>query len=209
MASMGKTRASRGPRKNKAAFAPPGSCEHLSIWRVMGDKPLAKAIRPVRVEGDTVYIPLSQGLETAVDICDLATVEGINWHAAEDHCTFYAVKSFIRGSPRGTQTRLHRIIMQAPPDLVVDHIDGNGLNNRRSNLRVVTQRENLINRGKFAPRSSRYKGVSFESSRGLWRASIWYGERHHHLGRYSSEEAAYEAYCIAALKNHGEFANLG
>ncbi|OPY45858.1 MAG: AP2 domain protein [Methanosaeta sp. PtaU1.Bin028] len=84
----------------------------------------------------------------------------------------------------------------------IDHINGNGLDNRLENLRLVTRAENAYNRRKSPGRTSQYKGVYFDSDRGKWRASIKVNGRTIQLGRYETEEEAAIAYRIAARKYH-------
>lgn len=99
---------------------------------------------------------------------------------------------------------LHREIMKPPPELVVDHINGNGLDNRKKNLRICTQAQNVRNR---APIKGRYKGVSSRGG-GVWRARITVDGRMIYLGDHLSEIAAAKAYDQAAIRFHGEFARL-
>src|SRR3990167_2833786 len=93
-----------------------------------------------------IELPLYDGTPTLIDDEDLPLVDRWAWH----HQILGGGLSYARRSnSRGRRPRtiyMHRVIMNAPSGLVVDHIDGNGLNNQRSNLRVVTARENLWNR---------------------------------------------------------------
>lgn len=89
-----------------------------------------------------------------------------------------------------------------------DHIDGNGLNNQRSNLRPSDRFQNAHNRGKHAPTSSSYKGVSWHGQTGKWRARIMDHNRPVSLGLHPDEAVAALAYDIAAKERFGEFARL-
>jgi AP2 domain/HNH endonuclease len=90
----------------------------------------------------------------------------------------------------------------------VDHINGNGLDNRRTNLRPATSAENARNRRSQRGSSSPYKGVSWIRSRRNWRANLRVGDRLIHLGSYTDPADAARAYDAAALKYFGEFARL-
>lgn len=101
---------------------------------------------------------------------------------------------------------LHREIMQAPDGLTVDHISGDRLDNRRSNLRVCTTQQNTWNRRKKAsPSTSVYVGVSFDRHKGKWKAAIREDGRGVTLGYFDSEEEAAAAYQTAALRVRGQF----
>lgn len=96
--------------------------------------------------------------------------------------------------------------------MMIDHKNGNGLDNRRSNLRFCTNAQNQHNQRKWGsrsgkPLSSRYKGVSWHR-RGHWRAKIQAQGKRRYLGQFQSEEAAARAYDRAARELHGEFAVL-
>lgn len=107
---------------------------------------------------------------------------------------------------RGT-VQLHREIMKPGPGLVVDHIDGNALNNRRSNLRVATTSQNTANSRKPArASSSRFKGVSWDAGNKMWRAGVEHMGKNHFLGFYTTEEEAHSKYMERAKMIWGEFA---
>lgn len=113
-----------------------------------------------------------------------------------------------RVSKYGRMLGMHRVIMDEPEDKQVDHIDGNGLNNQRSNLRVATKAENLMNRGKNKNNTSGYKGVSWHKGAGKWTVNIMSYGKSVYIGLYPELIAAARAYNRAALKYHGEFARL-
>lgn len=103
---------------------------------------------------------------------------------------------------------MHREIMNAPKGMVVDHIDGNGLNNRKSNLRICTQAQNNLNSRPKRNCSSRYKGVSFYKRDKIWQVQIFHNSRTIFLGRFDDEIEAALAYDRKAAELFGEFAYL-
>jgi hypothetical protein len=108
---------------------------------------------------------------------------------------------------------LHRLILGTAGGLDTDHRDGDGLNNRRSNLRPATRSQNVANAPKSRRRdgrawTSQFKGVCWNRAEGRWQASIRVNGRLRFLGRYDDEVAAARAYNVAALKFRGEFARL-
>jgi hypothetical protein len=107
------------------------------------------------------------------------------------------------------QFQLHRVIMDALPNQMVDHINGNGLDNRRCNLRLATVLQNNVNRRSRPGSTSKYVGVHWCSDRGKWMAAIGSDNgRKKNLGRYLDEVEAAKAYDKAAFAMYGEFANL-
>ena len=108
------------------------------------------------------------------------------------------------------RTRMHRKIMGCikGDGLEIDHINGNKLDNQRSNLRFATRSQNCANRNSCKGSSSKYKGVFWEKTTGKWKAALGYGGRLHHLGRYSTEIEAAIAHDVKASEVFGEFALL-
>jgi len=105
---------------------------------------------------------------------------------------------------------MHREIMNPEDNFVIDHIDKDGLNNQKSNLRKATVSQNNSNRRSQVGSKSKYLGVSFYKKTSKWVAFISYGGRNKnkHLGYHKTEKEAALAYNNAALKYHGEFANI-
>ena len=106
---------------------------------------------------------------------------------------------------------IHRIVMRANVGEQVDHVLGNKLDNRKSQLRICTNRQNCRSRGKnsFGQNgkcSSRFKGVSWNKTQKIWTAHIKVDGKLHHLGRFSDEAEAARAYDAAAVERHGDFA---
>ena len=159
----------------------------------------------------SVEIPLTQGKVAIVDEADLPLVAGYSWHVyhkpGDDR--WYAT-AWDTTQPRAGRKKLtmHALIAGRA---FVDHKDGDGLNNRRENLRLCTQQENLRNTRKRKSSASRFKGVTFQKDRATharpWLAQIK-GERKQNLGRFATEEEAARAYDRAATAMFGEFAKL-
>ena len=99
-------------------------------------------------------------------------------------------------------------IMSAPPGALVDHKNGDGLDNRRANLRFASASQNNSNSRIRASNSTGFKGVTFDRGRQKWRAQISVGGRVINLGRYETPEDAHAAYAQSAQKHYGEFARL-
>lgn len=151
-------------------------------------------------------IPLTQGQVALVDDCDYALVSCFKWCAwkSKHHKTFYAVTNVLLANGKRSTMFMHRFLLNAPPHLESDHIDGNGLNNQRGNLRFCTSAQNNFNMRTQRKRSSPYKGVS---PNGVgWLARIGCGGKRFCLGTYKTPEEAAHAYDKAARELYGDFA---
>lgn len=165
--------------------------------------------RPIRIEGDVAYVSLTKGYEAVIDAADVSMVDGFCWCACENRATVYAVRSHRDDFGRISHVKMHRALMRAPQVLLVDHRDGNGLNNRRStNLRLATKSQNQWNSAVNARNKIGCKGVSFAKREGKWRAVIGVGGKLCSLGYFHSPEEAASAYRAASSTLHGEFGRL-
>lgn len=136
-----------------------------------------------------------------VDDEDYEWLRLYEWQVSKDKC--------VKTHAPGMKGKLiHRLILNAPEHLEVDHIDGNRLNNQRSNLRLATSSQNKMNRGPRKDNTSGYKGVSWHSQRLKWTARVKAGQKYIHLGLFDSKEAAALAYNATARQLHGEYAWL-
>jgi hypothetical protein len=155
-------------------------------------------------------IPLTKGMVAIVDDADYRELAEYKWYVVGQPGNEYAAR-YGGTKPSGStiHARMHRVLMQAPDGIEVDHINRNRLDNRRANLRLATRAQNGQNRGKFSPRThSRYKGVTWHSRNRYWQAMICVNGNRIYLGGYKSEREAALAYNNAAVKYHGKFANL-
>ena len=150
-------------------------------------------------------ILLSRGEVALVDDEDYGFLSRYTWHChiQPNSETKYAVaRMWING--RRTNVQMHRMIMSHTKEHT-DHVDRNGLNNQRFNIRPASRIENGRNR-KLQKHSAKYKGVHFFKATGAWTASIRINTVKKHLGYFHTPEAAALAYDAAALKYFGEFA---
>lgn len=160
--------------------------------------------RPIRIDGDLAYVPLTQGYEALIDAADVALVAGRNWTAHVRQHTVYAKgTSVVNG--RRVVIYMHRVIVGAPVEMSVDHCDSNGLNNRKCNLRLATHAQNMRNRRPTKGLSSPLKGVRLHKRTGQWRASITLERKVYHLGLFDTEADAHAAYADASRVMHGTF----
>lgn len=139
-----------------------------------------------------------------IDGEDKEKILKINWHINPVRRSFY-----VRASPRYGRCYLHRFLMMAPQNRVVDHINGNTLDNRKLNLRVCRQGENSLNARKKRSHK-RYKGIYKTNRRQKqkWWAQIYANGISHFLGYHRTACEAAKAYDSAALLLHGEFSKL-
>lgn len=124
-------------------------------------------------------------------------------------CHKWAISgNYLQSCIGGKRVWLHRMLLDAPKGFDVDHVDMNGLNNKRTNLRLCSRSENMRN-SKSRLGTSKYKGVCWDVQANKWMAYINTAPyKRRHLGLYASELLAASAYNEAALKYHGEYARL-
>ena len=152
---------------------------------------------------------LTQGQFTLVDDDDYEWLNQWKWQSVKDNRVFYAVKNFTYQKGKRRLIKMHRLILGITDSSIkVDHQDRNGLNNLRTNLRVVTDSQNMSNRASAKNSTSKYLGVCWDKFMNRWRAVIQKDRKNKKLGSFSNEIDAALAYNKAAIELHGEFANL-
>ncbi len=154
------------------------------------------------------YIPLTQDKYTIVDKEDYKLVKEYSWFALKSRGTFYACRNITNDYGFQLTTSLHNILCTPPEGLQIDHIDGDGLNNRQNNLRIVTYSQNCMNRRKSIGKSSKYKGVSYRKDRSSWISYIRVNSTLIYIGYFHSEVDAAKAYNRVAAIHFGEYAYL-
>jgi len=147
------------------------------------------------------FIPLTQGQQAIVDDEDYDLVVQYKWHAKKGYNKFYAGRSV---GTYGKQL-MHTLITGFAQ---VDHVNGDGLDNTRANLRPATTSQNAANRQKRSGRSSKYKGVVFRKDRKKWIARIQVDGRRINIGLFENEMVAAKAYDDKAIQHFGEYAVL-
>jgi hypothetical protein len=154
---------------------------------------------------DIAQIRISDGSFVTVDAEDFERLSKYRWSA---HGKGYAVRGVHIGNRKYRHIAMHREIVGAEPGEYVDHINGDKSDNRKANLRIATNSQNLMNRGRNRNNTSGYKGVRYEKRRDKWAAEIKKDYKSKFLGYFDCKHEAARAYNRAALELHGEFAKL-
>lgn len=161
-------------------------------------------------------IDLGGGQVAVVDDSDYALVSQYKWHAKKARtfaggpvtCVYAEARKYlgkIDGRYVAMTIKMHRLILGLPAGRI-DHIDNDGLNNQRNNLRHATHAQNMHNRRKHSEATCPWKGVYWYPNRQLWHSSISAGKRRFHLGYFRDACDAATAYNFAAYEYHKEFA---
>jgi hypothetical protein len=163
--------------------------------------------RTIADVGDgTARVDLGREKVAIIDIEDIGLAKGYNWCLSGGG---YAIrKRTSQDEPGGPSVFLHRVVVHAPPNIGVDHINGDKLDDRRRNLRHATQKQNVWNTGPRKRGTSRFKGVSWHATNSSWTAQIRSRGRNITRSGFESEEAAAKAYDDLAREHFGEFARL-
>lgn len=156
-----------------------------------------------------VSTPKYPNMTAIIDDADLPLVlDGRNrWLVTKQKRTFYVIRHV--GGRKGRKELLHRKILGLTDSAIQgDHKNGNGLDNRRENLRAATNQQNSQNVSAHRDGTSRFRGVSWDAARGKWTAGIGIDGKRVGLGRFETEEDAARIYDAAAARQFGEFAKL-
>jgi hypothetical protein len=153
--------------------------------------------------GDIALIPLPRGSVSMIDSEDARLVLQYRWSSNGKR-----VARAVKKNEEWFTLWLHRVLLDAPDGVLVDHKNGNGLDNRRSNLRLASHAQNQFNAKKSTGFSSSYKGVNWLHKLGKWGAKITVNYRQIHLGCFTSEIEAGRAYDDAARRYFGQYACL-
>lgn len=153
--------------------------------------------------GDTIRIYLDKGKSCVIDFCDYESVKKYRWYCRKIGRKNYCCHSYYDGE-KVYVIYLHRLINKTPKKLRTDHINGNGLDNRKSNLRSCTASQNNCN----TMWGRKIKGIFYSKQRRRWYARINFNKKNYSLGGHKHREEAVLAYNNGAIKYHGEFARL-
>ncbi len=142
-----------------------------------------------------------------IDAEDWPTISGFKWSVSSDG----GDRMYVSTRIEGRKIYLHRVLLKAPPGKRVDHCSGDPLDNRKANLRLASHQQNMFNRRKAhtyrgKPTASTFKGVTWERSRGRYKARIKKNGIYHYLGQFYDPRKAALAYDHAALEMFGEYA---
>ena len=163
-----------------------------------------RKVRPIRIDGDIAYVPLTKGYEATIDASQAHLVAPYNWCAQVARNTVYAVRSYSVGGKK-QKVMMHRVLAGASDGLEVDHINMCGLDNRLENLRCASKKENARNRPKQSNNTSGFKGVAWDASRKKFQVQIMGEGERIYIGRYDSASDAARAYSDAVKQYHGCF----
>jgi hypothetical protein len=159
----------------------------------------------MRLDSNTRAIPLTKGYVTFIDAADYEMLSRWKWQAVEGPRTVYAQRHLWRASGDATAF-MHRTIMLPDPRQQIDHVNHNGLDNRRANLRVCTPSQNCASQRVSGLGTSPFKGVFWHKQTAKWAAFIKVDYQPRYLGLFTDDREAALAYDAAARDVFGEFA---
>lgn len=156
-------------------------------------------------------IPLTKGMYAIVDDVDYDYLVQFSWQykRGPKHSSGYAKRGIFNEDGKASSLLMHRDIMVAKRGQYVDHINRNGIDNRRENLRFATPSQNAANSKRHKSNKSGYKGVFTHKQSGRWLAHIRINGKSTHVGIFDCPKEAHEAYMKAAREHYGDFASDG
>jgi hypothetical protein len=170
---------------------------------------VVKEVRKTELS-DTLDIKLTKGFACKVDKEDYEYLSQFKWR----YHNGYASRNEVTWCPLAKKTvktkqiTLHRLIIACPDGMTVDHINGDKLDNRKSNLRICNHQQNCWNRPLQNNSTTGSRGVSYHKKMGKWMVYLTYNGKRKHLGYFSSLEEATARYDEEASKHYGEYARL-
>jgi hypothetical protein len=153
-------------------------------------------------------IPLTRGYEAIVDDEDYAELSKHKWRAMACRVVYAGRSSKVGEGGKRHLILMHRVVNNTPVGMETDHINGNGVDNRKSNLRTASRVQNARNMPPYSGGTSRYKGVSWVKRERKWYAKITVNKKSIGLGYYADEARAAAAYAERAKLEFGEFARV-
>lgn len=151
------------------------------------------------------YIQISKGHQAIVDDEDFDELSKYNWFAFDrkgERLVYAGCKLNHKN------VKMHRMVLGVKGNEIIDHKNGNGLDNRKENLRISSPSQNMWHRAMLKNNTSGFRGVSFRKNMNKWSAMIGVYRKPIYLGSFKTKEEAAKAYNDAAIKFFGEFANL-
>jgi hypothetical protein len=180
-----------------------GVSQSCGCYRKRKSHEIHKKYNRININENVIYIYFfNSNKHTIIDSEDYNKVRNYCWYL--DSHGYARSRDFYKGTKR--LVALHRVILDVPDYLYVDHVDGNTLNNTKGNIRVYSMAENNRNMCKKEGTKSKYKGVAWRKDRNKWKSLIKYNAKNYYLGLFDKEEDAARAYDKKALELHGEFA---
>ena len=150
-------------------------------------------------------IPLTQNEFALVDNEDFKMISKHKWYCVRNKGNNYARRN-VGVKPNRSSIEMHRVVLKCPNGMVIDHINGNSLDNRKKNLRVCTQAENTRNRIQRRSCKNKFKGITFHKHSKVWHAQICINYNNIYLGSFKNQKSAAIAYDAYAKRIHKQFA---